>query len=256
MAEAACRPTLVRWVRQNLPTLSAFELLTTAETAATLQTPDFLATLRLNEVAALEAGGDILLAARVLSGDVVAVVCFADQRVLLNGRSDLDGLIRACLLRQIPLALNEATASLAMRGLARSRVGYLIFNPVAGQGNPQQELALIRSLLEPQILLTLVITKPDLDPGEQARELVAAIQAHPDGEAGSRMIIASGGDGTVSAVAGALIGSGIPLGIIPGVPPTPFRWLWVSPPRPGLPVPTCSWATPGWWMPPAAMKRP
>ena len=215
MAEAARRSTLVRWVRQNLPSLSAFELLTTEETAAALQSPDFLVPLRLNKVAALEAGGDILLAARVLSGDVVGVVCFADQRALMNGRSDLDGLIRACLLRQIPLALNEATASLAMRGLARSRVGYLIFNPVAGQGNPQQELALIRSLLEPQILLTPVITKPDLDPGEQARELVAAIQAHPDGEAGSRMIIASGGDGTVSAVAGALIGSGIPLGIIP-----------------------------------------
>ena len=166
-------------------------------------------------MACLEEGGAILLAAQVLGGDVVAVVCFADPQGLGCGGSDLEGLIRASLLRQIPLALNEATASVLMRGLARSRVGYLIFNPVAGQGNPQQELALIRSLLEPQIFLTVITTRPDLDPAEQARELVEAIQARTDSEPGSSMIIASGGDGTVSAVAGALIDSGVPLGILP-----------------------------------------
>ena len=215
IAEAARQSTLLSWVRQNLPSLSAFDLLTTADTAEALRSAGFSTLLRLSEVDALEAGGDILFAARVLSGDVVAVVCLADQRALQSGSSELAGLIRACLLQQIPLALNEATASLAMRGLARSRVGYLIFNPVAGQGNPQQELALIRASLEPQVLLTVVTTKPELDPAEQARELVAAIQGRSDAEAGSSMIIASGGDGTVSAVAGALIDSGVPLGIIP-----------------------------------------
>ena len=214
-ADAARRSTLLSWVKQYLAILKAFELHTTAEIAEDLRSAGFSTPLRLSEVAALEAGGDTLLAARVLSGDVVAVVCFVSQRQLQGGRGNLDGLIRACLLQQIPLALNEATASLAMRGLARSRVGYLIFNPVAGQGNPQQELALIRMSLEPQVLLTVVTTKPDLDPAGQARELVAAIQARPDAEGGSSMIIASGGDGTVSAVAGALIGSGVPLGIIP-----------------------------------------
>ena len=215
IAEAAHQSSLLGWVRQHLPLLSAFELLTTADTAEALRSAGHSTPLRLSTVAAREAGGDILLAARVLSGDVVGVVCFAESQGLLSGRSDLQGLIRACLLQQIPLALNEATASLAMRGLAQSRVGYLIFNPVAGQGNPQQDMALIRASLEPQILLTVVTTKADVDPADQARELVAAIQARPAAEAASSMVIASGGDGTVSAVAGALIGSGVPLGIIP-----------------------------------------
>jgi YegS/Rv2252/BmrU family lipid kinase len=144
--------------------------------------------------------------------------------------------MRASQLRAIPLALDPASAELAVRGLARSRRAWLIFNPVAGQGNPDQELALIRSTLEPQILLHVVMTQPDLDPADQACEIVATIRAgeSPEGDGGgssdgsratlsampvatrgTHLIIASGGDGTVSAVAGAVIGTGVPLGIIP-----------------------------------------
>lgn len=81
----------------------------------------------------------------------------------------------------------------------------LIFNPVAGQGDPDVDLAEIESLLRPAIDLEVVVTTADCEPGELAK---AAI------ERGAEAIIASGGDGTLSAVAAALMSTNIPLGII------------------------------------------
>ncbi len=81
----------------------------------------------------------------------------------------------------------------------------LIFNPSAGQGNPEQELALIQSILNEEIDIELILTTPDTEPGQLAREAISR---------GAECIIASGGDGTVSAVAEALIGTNIPLGAI------------------------------------------
>lgn len=89
---------------------------------------------------------------------------------------------------------------------AKTRVAHLIFNPVAGQGNAEQDLLLIQQLLEPHFSLTIHQTTPEVNPQQLVK---AAISAHAD------LVIAAGGDGTVSAVAGALIGTGIPLGIIP-----------------------------------------
>ncbi|MGK7925196.1 MAG: YegS/Rv2252/BmrU family lipid kinase, partial [Spirulina sp.] len=88
------------------------------------------------------------------------------------------------------------------------------FNPVAGQGNPDQDLALIHQILEPQVHLHTIYTQPDINPMEQAKEAIAAIRARKtEGDTG--FIIASGGDGTVSAIASATIATGIPLGVIP-----------------------------------------
>jgi YegS/Rv2252/BmrU family lipid kinase len=82
----------------------------------------------------------------------------------------------------------------------------LIFNPVAGQGDPEQDLATIQSLLDTdEIDLEIVVTTAECEPGELAK---AAI------DRGARSIIASGGDGTLSAVAAALMGTDIPLGVI------------------------------------------
>ncbi|WP_373540707.1 YegS/Rv2252/BmrU family lipid kinase [Chamaesiphon sp.] len=81
----------------------------------------------------------------------------------------------------------------------------LIFNPVAGQGNPEVDLAAIESLLSPEIDLEVVTTTADCEPGALAK---AAI------DRGAEAIIASGGDGTLSAVAAALMNTNIPLGII------------------------------------------
>lgn len=86
-----------------------------------------------------------------------------------------------------------------------TRSACLIFNPVAGQGNPEQDLATIQSLLEPEFELEVQLTTEDTDPGDLARDAIAR---------GADTIIASGGDGTLSAVTGATLGTNIPVGII------------------------------------------
>ncbi|NEQ54850.1 MAG: YegS/Rv2252/BmrU family lipid kinase, partial [Leptolyngbya sp. SIO3F4] len=90
----------------------------------------------------------------------------------------------------------------------------LIFNPVAGQGNPDRDLALIRQILAPQVNLHTIFTQPTVNPVDQAKEAIATIQSNQTDD-NTGFIIASGGDGTVSAIAGATIQTGIPLGVIP-----------------------------------------
>ncbi len=81
----------------------------------------------------------------------------------------------------------------------------LIFNPVAGQSDPEQDLAAIRALLEPEIDLDIRFTTEDVDGDTIAKEAITQ---------GASTIIASGGDGTLSAAAAALVGTSIPLGVI------------------------------------------
>ncbi|NJR45043.1 MAG: YegS/Rv2252/BmrU family lipid kinase [Hyellaceae cyanobacterium CSU_1_1] len=86
-----------------------------------------------------------------------------------------------------------------------NRSACLIFNPVAGQGDSEQELATIKRILDPAFDLDIQYTTPEISAGELALKAI---------ENNAEIIIASGGDGTVSAVAEALINSNIPLGAI------------------------------------------
>lgn len=82
---------------------------------------------------------------------------------------------------------------------------HLIFNPVAGQGNAEQELELIQRLLSEEFDLETKLTLPDRDADELAAESV---------KEGIDALFVSGGDGTVSAAATAVICTEIPLGVI------------------------------------------
>ncbi|MBD1841962.1 YegS/Rv2252/BmrU family lipid kinase [Cyanobacteria bacterium FACHB-63] len=82
---------------------------------------------------------------------------------------------------------------------------HLIFNPVAGQGNAEQELELIQWLLSEKFDLETKLTSPDRDADELAAESVSE---------GVDALFVSGGDGTVSAAANAVIRTQIPLGVI------------------------------------------
>ncbi|OUL28666.1 YegS/Rv2252/BmrU family lipid kinase [Nostoc sp. 106C] len=85
------------------------------------------------------------------------------------------------------------------------RSACLIFNPVAGQGDSEQDLEQIRAILEPEIDLDIYITTEEIGADKLAYAAV---------ERGVDEIIASGGDGTLSAAAAAVINTEIPLGII------------------------------------------
>lgn len=83
---------------------------------------------------------------------------------------------------------------------------YLIFNPVAGRGNADLELEEIQKQLEPYFELEIEQTTIDTSAAVLTQK---AIEAKVD------LVIASGGDGTVSEVAGVLVNTKIALGIIP-----------------------------------------
>ena len=86
-----------------------------------------------------------------------------------------------------------------------TRSACLIYNPVAGQGDAEQDLATIKNFLEPEFDLDIKFTTKEVGGGDLARQ---ALKEHAE------IIIASGGDGTVSEVAEALIETDVPLGAI------------------------------------------
>jgi methylglyoxal synthase len=197
---------LLDWLDRQALAIAGFPLLATSELAGRIRSDPRTARLPVIAPEALAEGGDIQVAARLLAGEVAAVIAFLDPEAPPGSAPDSRLLIRACDLANVPLALNAATAKLALRGLAHGRSAYLLFNPVAGKGDANADLALNRSILEPQLLVTVLLTSASTDPGNQCRELVELLQARPPSDVGNVMIVACGGDGTVSAVAG----TGIP----------------------------------------------
>ncbi len=203
IAHDRAKDQMVEYVIRHQPVLARYRLIATGNTGEKIQSATDLNIERM-ELGAL--GGDAQIAAEVVSGNVVAVIFLIDPLSGQPHEPDLKTLLRICNVHNVPLATNLATAEVIASSLANSVTAHLIFNPISGQGNPEQELEIIRELLEPHLHLEVHQTTPDVDPEELAKN---AITAKVD------MIIASGGDGTVSAVAGAIIGTGIPLGIIP-----------------------------------------
>ena len=126
-------------------------------------------------------------------------------------------LIRACELSNVPIALNEASASLALQAFKSKRKAYLIFNSVAGQRDSNEDLRIIKEILASVMSLEVIETKKDVDPASQAKDIIDRIQTNnnENQDGTSAIIIASGGDGTVSAIAGATLGSEIPFGVVP-----------------------------------------
>ena len=208
-------PALGTWIINNTQLLSGFSLFIAEDVLQELAKRHSLQGLSIVKARAIRQGGDIAMAATILNGEISGLIHFPSPPERQARDVLSEPLVRAALLQDLPIALNPATASALMQGVKRSRRGYLIFNPVSGQGDPEMELAEIRAHLEPQFMLQIWKTRPDRDPAEQAKDLIKEINAFDAEGEGDSIIIASGGDGTVGAVASALQNSNIPLGIIP-----------------------------------------
>lgn len=193
---------IVRFASAHTPTLSRYPLIATTRTGEQIQAATGLL---IEQKLTASLGGIIQIAAEVASGNVLAVIFLVDP-IATPDDPTLEVLLQLCNVHNVAIATNLATAEALISQLAKTRVAHLIFNPVAGQRDAKQDLSLIRELLEPHFSLNIHSTTPEIEPGQLVK---AALAARAD------LVIAAGGDGTVSAVAGALIGTGIPLGIIP-----------------------------------------
>ena len=197
------KDNIVDFARQYTPVLGRYRLIATGTTGQRIQSAT---DLPVQTVLSGPMGGDAQIAAEVATGNVLAVIFLVDPLYAQPHEPDIQALLRICNVHNVPLATNVATAESIMNGFARAQIAHLIFNPVSGQGNADEELSLIRQLLEPHFHLHIAFTEPEVSPQQLAKEAI---------DAKANLIIASGGDGTVSAVAGAVIDTGIPLGVIP-----------------------------------------
>lgn len=203
IAHDSQKDNIVQFASQHAPVLSRYRLIATGTTGQRIQDAT---SLTIDKMLSGPLGGDTQIAAEVSQGNVVAVVFLVDPLYAQPHEPDIQALLRICNVHNVSLATNLATAEAIATKLARTQVAHLIFNPVAGQGNSEQELNLIKQLLEPHYHLKICQTTEDIDSAQLAKDAIAA---------GADIIIASGGDGTVSSVAGELISTGIPLGVIP-----------------------------------------
>lgn len=202
IAHDACKDDLLNFVLKYTPTLARYQLIATATTRKYIQSATGL-TVEQKLTGSL--GGDVQIAAEVAAGNVLAVIFLVDPFAFQSEPSP-DTLLHLCIVHNVAIATNLATAEAIVNRLAKTRVAHLIFNPVAGQRNAEQDLSLIRQFLEPHLSLKIHQTTPEVNAEQLAKAAVSQ---------GADLVIAAGGDGTVSAVAGTLIGTGIPLGIIP-----------------------------------------
>lgn len=203
IAHNAKKDDIVNFARKHAPVLGRYRLIATANTGQRITSETGL---NVEQLAAGSMGGDVQIAAEVVAGKMIAVIFLVDPFYVQPVEPNIQTILQVCQVHNVAIATNLSTAEAIAYSLAKTLVAHLIYNPVAGQGNAEQELTLIRELLEPHLSLHIHLTEPEIDPATLATEAIAA-QAD--------IVIASGGDGTVSAIAGALIGSGIPLGIIP-----------------------------------------
>ncbi len=214
---------MISWVTRNAVSLSGCALVASPkELKEKLQVAQQLAldarmlSIKVETLGDDDNVADALVAQKVLAGQVRGVVWFQDYTLSVP---NLSFLIRICDSANVPLALNEATADLCLRGVAKTRIVYLIFNPVAGQGDGTEDLDKIKSILEPTVVLHVIITEKDRNISDQCKEIIDIIQSSEenadDDSSPSFLIVASGGDGTVSEVAGCTMDTGIPFAAIP-----------------------------------------
>lgn len=203
IAHDSQKDEMMDFVKAHRALLSRFPLIATANTGIRLQQATGLEVERLLSGAE---GGDLQIAVKVAHREIAAVIFFIDPLRIQPREPDSAALLRMCAVHNVAIAFNRVTAEAIASKLRQSRVAHLIFNPVSGQGNSEEELQFIQDTLEKQMQVQVHLTTPETSAEMLARD---AIASKPD------LIIASGGDGTVSAVAGALIGTDVPLGIIP-----------------------------------------
>jgi len=98
---------LIAFAEQHLPLVRRFHLVATGTTGKLLQ--DRL-DLDIERQLSGPLGGDVQIAARIVEGEVYAVIFFVDPLDKHPHEPDIQTLLRACNVHNVPLATNAATA--------------------------------------------------------------------------------------------------------------------------------------------------
>ncbi|WP_299991572.1 methylglyoxal synthase [uncultured Pontibacter sp.] len=100
---------LLNWVKENQQALRQYKLIGTTNTSKLINE---LLDMNIEPFGHGPSGGDILLAARLLQGQIQKVIFFIDVETPHGHEHDIQTLIRTAVLNNIPIALNKASADL------------------------------------------------------------------------------------------------------------------------------------------------
>lgn len=107
---------MVRFTSTHRTLLAQFHLIATGTTGERVKQATGLAVERMLSG---PYGGDAQIAARVAEGGVVGVIFLVDPLYAHPHEPDIQGLLRICNVYNIPLATNEASAHLILKGLVQ-----------------------------------------------------------------------------------------------------------------------------------------
>lgn len=107
VAHNAKKHKLLEWSKKHQEDMKDYDLIGTSNTAALLNN---VLDLDVKPLGHGPNGGDILMAAQILKGDVDGIVFLIDVENPHGHEHDIQTLIRTAVLNNVPIALNEATA--------------------------------------------------------------------------------------------------------------------------------------------------
>lgn len=107
VAHDARKQDLVEWANYNKEELSNFRLVGTEGTAKAIQN---VTGLEIESLGHGPDGGDTYIAYNVLENKIDKIIFLIDVRTPMGHETDIQTLIRTCVLKNIPIALNRKTA--------------------------------------------------------------------------------------------------------------------------------------------------
>jgi len=105
---------LLQWAKEHKDELVKHELIGTSNTSKLLNS---MLDLDIKPFGHGPNGGDILLAAKILEGEVDGIVFLIDQQTPHGHEHDIQTLIRTAVINDVPIALNTATADYIIQEL-------------------------------------------------------------------------------------------------------------------------------------------
>jgi len=101
------KSVMLAWVKRHMDELRKHKLIGTTNTSEILNS---VLDLEVEPFGHGPNGGDILLAAQILEGKVDEVIFLIDAETPHGHEHDIQTLIRTCVINNVPMALNLATA--------------------------------------------------------------------------------------------------------------------------------------------------